>query len=130
MSADEEVIAYRLERARETLQESYLMAEAEHWNACVNRLYYACFYAATALLLQKGFARAKHTGVRALLNQHLVKTGVVEKPLGLLYNELFDSRNESDYRDLVRLGAERVQPLLPRAQEFIEAIEGLVRAKQ
>ena len=129
MSGTEEVIAYRLARAHETLEEARLMAESGHWNTCVNRLYYACFYAATALLLQEGFASAKHSGVRGFLNQHFVKTGVLEQELGALYNELFDSRNESDYRDLLRLDADRVQPLLPRAGRFVEAVDGLIRAK-
>ncbi|MBM3475406.1 MAG: HEPN domain-containing protein [Armatimonadetes bacterium] len=130
MSTDEEVIAYRLDRARETLEEARLMAETGHWNTCVNRLYYACFYAATALLLREGLASAKHSGVRAFLNQHFVKTGILAQELGALYNELFDSRNEGDYRDLLRLSADRVEPLIPRAAEFVEAVERLLRAQQ
>jgi len=128
VSGDEAVIRYRLDRARETLEEARLMASCEHWNTCVNRLYYACFYAVTALLLHSGFASAKHSGVRALLNQHFVKPGTLDQRLGALYNELFDSRNEGDYRDLVRLDAERVRPLIPQVEEFIEAVEGLVWA--
>ena len=44
------LIRYRMERARETLTEADLMAQSGHWNACVNRLYYACFYAVTAFV--------------------------------------------------------------------------------
>ena len=105
------------------------MADARHWNTCVNRLYYARFCAASALLLHKGLASAKHSGVRAFLNQHFVKTGLIEQRLGALHNELFDSRHEGDYRDLVSFGADRVRPLLPRAQEFVDAAEGLVRSQ-
>jgi uncharacterized protein (UPF0332 family) len=42
-----------MERARETLVEADLMALSGHWNGCVNRLYYACFSAATAFLLKQ-----------------------------------------------------------------------------
>jgi len=45
------LIQYRLDRAREAFEEALLMQREEHWNACINRLYYACFYAVTALLL-------------------------------------------------------------------------------
>ena len=121
------MIEYRLERARETLQEAHLTAGVEHWNACVNRLYYACFYAATALLLRNGLASSKHSGARALLNQHFVKTGIIEERLGAVYNELFDSRNEGDYRDLVRLPADRARPLLAPAEEFVQAVVHLIR---
>ena len=39
--AREMLIHYRIARARETLVEADLMAQTGHWNACVNRLYYA-----------------------------------------------------------------------------------------
>lgn len=39
------LIQYRLARAEETLEEARLLAQRYHWNAAVNRLYYACFYA-------------------------------------------------------------------------------------
>ena len=39
----ETLIRYRMDRARETLVEAELMAQARHWNACVNRLHYAYF---------------------------------------------------------------------------------------
>ena len=32
-----ELISYRLERAKETIDEAEQMAIMEHWNACVNR---------------------------------------------------------------------------------------------
>jgi hypothetical protein len=35
------LIAYRLNRAEETLAEARLMQREGHWNACANRLYYA-----------------------------------------------------------------------------------------
>jgi hypothetical protein len=48
------LVAHRLERARETLDEARLLLSAGHGNATVNRLYYACFYAVSALLLADG----------------------------------------------------------------------------
>jgi hypothetical protein len=45
------LVGYRLQRARETVEEARVLLETDHANACVNRLYYACFYAVSALLL-------------------------------------------------------------------------------
>jgi uncharacterized protein (UPF0332 family) len=46
-----EYIKYRLEKSDESLNDAKLLAQNQRWNACVNRLYYACFYAVMALLL-------------------------------------------------------------------------------
>ena len=101
----ETLVRYRMERARETLVEADLMAQAGHWNACVNRLYYACLYAATALLLRHNLSATRHAGVRSLLNRHFVRTGTISTGLGMLYGDLFESRQQGDYRDLVRFDA-------------------------
>ena len=50
------LIHYRLERAQESLDEAHLLADAGRWNACVNRLYYSCFYAVSALLVRDGLS--------------------------------------------------------------------------
>ena len=66
------LIAYRLKRAAETLMEAQLMQREEHWNTCANRLYYAAFYAVSALLAQYGYVASKHTGIKAMFNQHFL----------------------------------------------------------
>jgi len=59
------VVLYRMARARETLEDARILAEKGRWNACVNRLYYACFYAVSALLVRDGLSSSKHAGVRS-----------------------------------------------------------------
>ena len=60
-----ELINYRMQRAMETLEEARVMAGMEHWNACANRLYYAAFYAVSALLVKDGLSARKHSGIKA-----------------------------------------------------------------
>ena len=50
------LILYRLERAKESLDEANILMERGHANTFVSRLYYACFYAVSALLLTKGLS--------------------------------------------------------------------------
>lgn len=50
------LIGYRLDRAYETMKEANLLAKEGFYNAAVNRLYYACFYASIALLVANGLA--------------------------------------------------------------------------
>jgi len=100
-NAQFKLIQYRIEKAKETYQEALLMQRENHWNTCANRLYYSCFYAVTALLEKDGFISSKHSGVKSLFNQHIVKTGKISKEKGKLYNRLFDARQEGDYLDFV-----------------------------
>lgn len=122
-----DLILYRLERARETIEEARILANAARWNACVNRLYYACFYAVSTLLVKDGLASSKHTGVRSLFNKHYVKTGKVPKDMARVYNDLFERRQEGDYIDFVLFKETQVIPWICLAEQFIEHITSLVQ---
>lgn len=121
----QELIQFRIQRARETLEEALLMQREEHWNACANRLYYACFYAVTALLAKKGLSAAKHSGVKALFNQHFIKSGQVSKEKGRLYNNLFEARQEGDYVDFVLFDRDTVEPWIPEVIDFVKTASRL-----
>jgi len=121
----QDLILYRIERARETFEEALLMQRERHWNSYANRLYYACYYVVTALLARKGLASSKHTGIKALFNQHFVKTGLVLKENGRLYNRLFDARQEGDYVDFVVFERDGVEPWISQVKDFIETISQL-----
>jgi len=127
---NEALAAYRLKRARDALVEAEAMVNIGHPNACVNRLYYACFYAASALLISRGLSSSKHSGVRSLFSQHFVKTGVVPKELGDVYNELFDKRHVSDYEDFFLVQAETLPDLTDRASQFVDAVSAIIGKPQ
>jgi len=117
-----DLVSYRLSRANETLEDAIILANSERWNACVNRLYYACFYAVTALLVRHGLSSSKHTGVRSLFNLHYVKTGKVPKELARIYNDLFERRQEGDYIDFVTFEKAQVMPWISDAEQLIKYI--------
>ena len=118
---------YRFERANESIEDAKLLANANHWNACVNRLYYACFYAVSALLIQLNLSSAKHTGIRSLFNQHFVKPGKIDREAAQLYNDLFEKRQEGDYVDYVYFEESDIAPLVPKVEEFIEKIKIIIQ---
>ena len=124
------LIAYRLQRAAEALEEAQIMQEIGHWNTCANRLYYAAFYAVSALLIHDGLTAAKYSGIKALFNQHYVKPGKVPKTMGRLYNRLFDLRQEGDYLDFVTLNAETVLPLVTATADFIALLRSLLETEE
>ncbi|HHP7234938.1 MAG TPA: HEPN domain-containing protein [Desulfobacterales bacterium] len=121
-----ELIAYRIGRANEALEDANVLAAADRWNACVNRLYYACFYAVSALLVRDGLSSSKHAGIRSLFNQQYVKTGKVPKDLARIYNDLFERRQEGDYIDFVTFEASQVRPWMSNAKSLIDHIISLI----
>ena len=125
----EDLIQYRLEKANQTLGDAKLLANAKRWNPCVNRLYYACFYAVSALLAKNEFSSSKHTGVRSLFNLSFVKTGVLSKETAEIYNDLFDRRQEGDYADFVVFREDQVLPRIAKKDNFIKAIDSLLQNK-
>jgi uncharacterized protein (UPF0332 family) len=60
--------------------------------------------------------------VRALLNQHFAKPGLIDSELADFYNDLFDTRHETDYGDFVQLGEDDVRPWIARAERFVAAV--------
>ena len=86
------LVQYRLDRALEALAEAVLLLDSGHANTAVNRLYYACFYAVSALLLTKGLTATSHSGLRTPFHQHLIRPGLLPLGQGPLYDRLFDQR--------------------------------------
>ena len=105
-----------------------MLARAHRWQACVNRLYYACFHAVSALLALDELGSSKHSGVRSLFNHHFVKPGTIPKGVAAIYNDLFERRQEADYLDFAEFDETRVAPWLPQVQEFIEVIRQRVKS--
>lgn len=121
-----DLVRYRLERARETLEDARILSNAGRWNTCMNRLYYACFYVVSALLIQDNLSSSKHTGVRSLFNRHYVKTGKVPKEMAQIYNDLFEKRQEGDYVDFIRFEEFQVIPWISKAETFVEHIASII----
>jgi len=120
------LISHRLERADECLDEARLLMEQGHVNTFVNRLYYACFYAVSALLLLREASSAKHSGTRSLFHQMFVKPGTIDIEMGQLYDRLFDNRQKADYADFIKFKLADVRGWLDEAKQFVSHIKAFV----
>lgn len=54
IESQKEIVKYRIEKAERTVIEAKDCAVMGHWTLAANRLYYALFYVANALLVDKG----------------------------------------------------------------------------
>lgn len=125
----DDLINYRISRAFETLKEAETMLENEYWNASINRIYYACFYAVSGLLLKKGVDTSTHKGIRQMLGLHFVQTGLVSRESGKFFSDIYDRRQTGDYDDYVLYDKETANSLLSLAKGFVSEIDVLIRQR-
>ncbi|MGB7392947.1 MAG: HEPN domain-containing protein [Pricia sp.] len=115
----DDYVRYRFQRAKETLEEAVTLSENSKWNAAINRLYYSCFYAVIALLLDSEIETRSHQGARAQFGLHFIKTGLIDKKHGKLYFKLYDFRQKGDYGDFYDHTEDIVQPLIEKVEIFL-----------
>ena len=123
-------INYRLQRATDTLNDAKLLAENERWNSSINRLYYACFYAVSALLYFHSIEAKTHKGVRIKFMIEFIKTGLFHKDFGKLFSDLFDWRQEGDYSDFVLFDKDLTMPLIIKSEELITLIRAFINSNK
>jgi len=119
---------YRLAKARRALASAKLLFDDHDEQAAAGRLYFACFHAVSALLLQLGLTPKTHAGVRSLFGLHVIHEGLLPTELGDLFIELSEARHKADYIDSLEIESAQVADWLPAVTHFIDAIEQLIPA--
>ena len=122
------LIGIWLKKADEALASAELELNAGHTNFAVNRLYYACFYAVTAILLRDGKQFARHSAVKSEFVRTYIKPGRIDAKWNKVYQKLFDDRQEGDYIPTATFQASDVSASLHQAREFTDLIRSLVYA--
>ena len=122
----EELVKYRLSRAKEAFEDGEILVSKERWNSAANRMYYACFYIVSAYLAKREIRATTHSGLKTTFNKELVKAGKVDKEDGKLFNKLFGLRQEADYEDFHSVEKEDIEPLIPKIKSLIAEIEEII----
>jgi uncharacterized protein (UPF0332 family) len=125
----DELVKYRIAKARETFEEVALHIENELWNTAVNRLYYACYYAVAALLIDREIQPHTHSGIRQMFGLHFVKSGLVDNSIGKFFSDIYDMRQTGDYDDYIEFSKEDVMDLIGAANILISKAEDLLIKK-
>lgn len=124
-----ELADYRILRAKEALQEAKLLGASQHWNTAGTRLYYACFYIASAYMVKNDITASTHNGVKIAFNSDLIHTGKIKREYGQLYNKLLKLRQDADYRDFRDVSEDSIKPLFLSVKELISEVEALLDTK-
>ena len=123
----EDLIQYRLHRAKDTFEDAQILADREKWNSSINRLYYSAYYAVMALLLFSELNPTTHNGAKSNFTEHFIKTGRISKEFGKIYSQLFTWRQKGDYDDLFDFDREKVMPYFDPVKRLIDLIEVIVK---
>lgn len=123
------LVEYRLERAYKTMEEAALLEGQGYYNAAVNRLYYACYYATEALLLKNKIEAKSHAGVKAMLGLHFVSKGLIPVNIGKILSTLYEKRQSGDYDDFIYCDKEMTDDLTIQAKTYIDSLSQLIRGE-
>lgn len=121
------IVLYRIEKARAAMDDIHKVLPLELWSIIANRMYYALYYAASALLINDGHKVGTHKGVIALFNLNYVKEGPLTREDGALFSNVFAFRKGSDYDDFIDATEEDVKRYLPRVEALVEKIVSLTK---
>ena len=119
-------VRYRLEKAQEVYAAAKILYDASQWNSVINRLYYACFYSASAMLLYYGISAKSHAGVIGKFSEHIVREGIFSLEEFRVYAKLQNWRTKGDYNDLFDFTEEDVSSMMLPARHFIDKVASLI----
>ena len=92
-----------------------------------SRAYYAMFYVAEALLLQRDLSFSSHSAVTANFGKEFAKTGILNPKFHNYLIKAQDRRNIGDYAIGNHLTQQEVREMLAWAKEFIKAAESYLQ---
>ena len=122
LSADDKkaLVDYRIEKAYASFEEAKKVAEISLWNLAANRLYYALYHAASALLLSDGYTSHTHKGLMSQISLNYVKDGKILPEEGKLIRQMFNKRREGDYEDFEETTEEEIQEAMPKVKALVD----------
>ena len=123
------LVTCHIEKAKVVLVEARDNARLGHWSLVGNRLYYAVYHMAQALLLDKGLSAKKHAGTIHIIGQQFISVGLIGKTYGRLFSRLYELRQSGDYDDMFDATEELVMPYFGQVEKFICEMETLVTFK-
>jgi uncharacterized protein (UPF0332 family) len=124
----DDLIKYRLEQARDTIDVVELLIENDKLSTAVNRIYYGMFYSLLALGLQYNFETSKHQQLIGWFNKEFIRAGLIEKEYGRILRDGFENRTSGDYDSFIVFDRKDVLLLFSEMKSFINRIEIFIKA--
>ena len=113
------IIEYRIQKSFSVLIEAEDNARLCHWSLTANRLYYAVFHMASALLTDKGISAKTHTGIIGLIGKEFVQNNLLNTDDAKLISRL---QNMFDWSE------NDVAPLIEPTKKLLDKMLKMLKA--
>ncbi len=120
---------YRIEQAKENLEEAEALFAINKFKGANNRAYYSIFHAIKAILALEQTDFKKHSSVIAYFNKEYISKNVFSRELGKRVNEARFFREKSDYVDFYIVTKEESKMQIDTAKMMIENAEKYISEK-
>ena len=117
---------YRIEQAKENLEEAEALFNINKYKGASNRAYYSIFHAIKAILALEPIDFKKHSSVIAYFNKENVSKNIFSRELGKRVSEARFFREKSDYVDFYIVTKEECEAQIETAKMMIEKVEAYV----
>jgi uncharacterized protein (UPF0332 family) len=112
-----------LDKAARAIRAAETLLREGNPDFSAGRTYYAMFYAAEALLTERGMIFRKHGGVHGAFGEEYVKTGLFDAKFHRWLLDAFDRRIQADYGIDAAISREDAARVIEQAREFLRAVE-------
>lgn len=111
-----------LAKARESLEEAKVLFDSSHYGTAAQRAYFAMFYIAEVLLMNKDLLFSKHSGVVSAFGRDLVKAGEVPERFHRYLIHAYEVRQAADYGSFREITRQEAETQITNAREFVELL--------
>ena len=118
---------WRVEKAESALSSAKKNLEINEYATCLNRSYYAVFYAMQAANSLYGYDSRKHSGVISFFRKTFLKGGLLSTDLSDMITETSKYRERADYEDMYEASEEIARLQLENADVFVKTVIAYVR---
>ena len=121
---------WRIEKARRTVIEAQKVYEQEMYEVCLNRAYYAAFYAMQAANSLYHFDSKKHSGVISFFRKTLLKTRIMDSSLSKIITDSSIYREKVDYEDMYEATAELAEGQLKKLRNLLKKYQNFYQRQE
>lgn len=120
------IIEYRKGKSLDLLKEVDILLANNLANSAVNRMYYACFHAVSALLIKNNIEVHTHSGIRQAFGLNFVKNGIISNEDARIFSRIYNKRQTSDYDDFMDISMLEANQLYPEVIHFVRLVINLI----